>query len=238
MHRTSLSWCHIPAALLCLCYCLCPPICPVPRPQAAVPATHCQGCRASGCLARGRWSPRAGRSGLKRRDAANARRPPGAGSCAVSAECLVSPRRRAPVPAIATPGPAIGGCAWPRAPLAAGSRFPASIHGSAIARSASRATDPAAPRRPIGSFGGGASARGGGSGCGAGLWSGSRPMRLLRGRGQAAGGGTTRPLARGGWAALADRGKPSGHCACLSCGVGRAVLLLESPDCSARIAGV
>lgn len=149
----------------------CQPACPAPLPR-----THCRRRGASGCPARGRWGPRAGRSGWRRRGAASARRPLGVGSCAVSADCPGSPRRRAAVPAAATPGPATGGRAWPRARLAGRSCLPSRVSGSAIAREGAGRACGAGPRGPIGSLGGAARAAGGGA---------TRPL----GRGQDAGRG-------------------------------------------------
>lgn len=177
----------------------CRPACPAPLPR-----THCRRRGASGCPARGRWGPRAGRSGWRRRGAASARRPPGVGSCAVSADCPGSPRRRAAVPAAATPGPATGGRPWPRARLAGSSCLPSRVSGSAIAGEGAGRPCRAAPRGPIGSLGGGAWAAGGGSGPtgrghgpGADRWRGcGPPVGALRGRGQGLGGGAKGPLGR------------------------------------------
>lgn len=145
-----------------------PPLLPLSFPPACLPRTpprtHCRRRDASGCPARGRWCPRAGRSAWRRRGAASARRPPGAGSCVVSADCPGSPRRRAPVPAAATPGPATGGRASPRAPIAAGSASPRRVRGSAIAEAGAGRLCRASPRGPIGSPGGGACTAGGGPG--------------------------------------------------------------------------
>lgn len=127
-----------------------------PTPVARQPhATHCQGCGTSGCLARGRWGRRAGRSGWRRTGAASARRPPGVGSCAVSGDRPGSWRRRGPVPAAATPGPATGGSAWPRRPPSARFCLPEQVRGSAIAESGAERPTGAAPAGPMGSLGAG-----------------------------------------------------------------------------------
>lgn len=151
------------SSLLSCCACwYCRPVCLGPPPR-----THCQLRDASGCPARGRWGPLAGRSGWRRRGASSARRPPGVGSCAVSAGCLGSPRRRTPAPAAATPGSATGGRACPRARLAALSCLPARPR-PGHRRDGGGAPGGAGPCGPIGSLGGGSRSTGGGAGRGRG----------------------------------------------------------------------
>lgn len=171
--------------------------------------THCQGCGTSGCLARGRWGRRAERNGWRRKGAASARRPLGAGSCVVSGGRLGSSQRREPVPAAAMPGPATGGSAWPRRPLAARFCLPERVRGSAIAESGAESPKGAAPAGPMGSLR---------AGHRAGPWSGAR-TQWARG-----GGG---PFRKTCW----------GLGVCLSCAVGRVVRVCESPGWPARAAG-